>query len=192
MVLELEGVTQHYLSGVKWGLDGAAPWDVITNVEGLMEKPRPPPSSLEPELGKEYLLSVPFCWALGTALSANLMGYVGLGRQVNLGESLMYRMAVSTVGQMRDSSLKQLRVPPIGSTGDPLSRWTVCVQGTWYHSEHNDIGEARGVVACLHHASRSFSLWNKRILLITDSLVTLGIFCKGRTSSRGLLRQARI
>ena len=65
------------------------------------------------------------------------------------------------------------------------------VAGKWDREEHNNILEARGVVAVLRHLSRSSPAWHKRVLIFTDSLVTLGCLGKGRSSARGLLRVCR-
>lgn len=90
------------------------------------------------------------------------------------------------------------RAPPVGTSWDSLTRWKVVVKGLWksLHEgktiEHNNLSEARGILGCLRHAGRSRDSRGKRMLVMTDSLVCLGLFAKGRTSSRGLLRLARI
>ena len=63
--------------------------------------------------------------------------------------------------------------------------------GTWSREEHNNVLEARGVVNVLRHLSRASTVWNKRVLIFTDSLVTLGALSKGRSSARQLLRVCR-
>ena len=74
---------------------------------------------------------------------------------------------------------------------DDLERWKETFRVRWRTSEHNNIGELRTVILALRHASRSSRAWDSRILMITDSLVSLGVLAKGRTSSWPLLRLAR-
>ena len=64
--------------------------------------------------------------------------------------------------------------------------------GTWLREGHNNLGKLRTVISCLKHAVRSHENWNRRILLITDTFVALGVLTKERSSSRGLLRLSRI
>ena len=73
-----------------------------------------------------------------------------------------------------------------------LSRFQLCVTGRWKGEVHNSIGECRGVVACLRHAARTSACGDCRILCITESLATPGVLSKGRSSSRGVLRQSRV
>ena len=61
----------------------------------------------------------------------------------------------------------------------------------WKRDEHNNIGELRTIILGLRHCSRSSRSWDSRLLMITDSLVSLGVLAKGRTSSWPLLRLAR-
>ena len=57
--------------------------------------------------------------------------------------------------------------------------------------EHNNILEARAALAAARHLARSSKNWAKRHLLFTDSMVVLGAFGKGRSSSPALLRLCR-
>ena len=58
-------------------------------------------------------------------------------------------------------------------------------------TEHNNLLEGRAALAALRHLARSSKNWSKRHLLFTDSLVVLGAFGKGRSSSPSLLRLCR-
>ena len=98
--------------------------------------------------------------------------------------------AINQEDESRVRSMKE-RAPPIGSNCDRKDRWNIVIKGLWQFSEHNNLGEARGILGCLRHAARDQQVVGKRLLCITDSLVCLGLFAKGRTSSRGLLRLAR-
>ena len=90
-----------------------------------------------------------------------------------------------------DEQWRMKRVPSIGTCWDPLERWKETFRVRWRTSEHNNIGELRTVILALRHVNRSNRAWDSRILMITDSLVSLGVLAKGRTSSWPLLRLAR-
>ena len=85
-----------------------------------------------------------------------------------------------------------MRVPPVGACWDDLKRWRLALKGEWIYSEHNNIQEARTIVLSLKHVCRSQESWDRRLLVISDSLVAIGVLSKGRSSRRALLRQARI
>ena len=55
-----------------------------------------------------------------------------------------------------------------------------------------NILEARTLVFAVKHACRALSNWDHRLLVVSDSLVRVGLFSKGRSSKRGLLRQSRV
>ena len=130
--------------------------------------------------------------ALGLALGKTLAESVVYGEVMELGPELEYRMALSTLSEMRETSIRKCRAPPVGVSWDRLDRWQLCLAGKWHQEEHNNIGECRSVNACLRHAARSRENWNRRLLCISDSLVAIGVLAKGRSSTRGLLRQARV
>ena len=71
-------------------------------------------------------------------------------------------------------------------------KWHVLFQGKWNTLEHNNVLELRTVVAVLRHLSRTSQAWGYRVLFFTDSLVSLGVLRKGRSSARVLLQQARV
>lgn len=57
--------------------------------------------------------------------------------------------------------------------------------------EHNHIGELSTLFLALRHLACNSRAWDKRFLLITDSLVSLGVLAKGRSALWPLLRLAR-
>jgi len=61
----------------------------------------------------------------------------------------------------------------------------------WSHEEHNNVLEARAALMVLRHVARRPSGYKKRVLVFTDSLVTLGIFEKGRSSAPVFLHLCR-
>ena len=70
-------------------------------------------------------------------------------------------------------------------------RWRLLFRGKWQVQEHNNILEARGILAMLRHLSRNRGAWHTRVLILTDSMVSLGSLGKGRSSAEGLLRVCR-
>jgi len=65
------------------------------------------------------------------------------------------------------------------------------VQGVWSGDHEQNTRECITAVLVLKRLARNRQAWGKRVLLITDSLVTLGVLSKGRSSSFPLLRLAR-
>ena len=57
--------------------------------------------------------------------------------------------------------------------------------------EHNNLLEARGILAVLRHLSRTTGAWSRRVLIFTDSMVSLGAFSKGRSSATTRLNICR-
>ena len=73
-----------------------------------------------------------------------------------------------------------------------LARWYLIAKGVWHREEHQNVLECRAVVTVLRRLSRNSAVRNCRVLVITDSLVTIGALAKGRYSSPPLLAQARV
>jgi hypothetical protein len=82
----------------------------------------------------------------------------------------------------------------------PRSAWKMGPCATWTKVEHNNLTEARCNIWALQHAARSEagratrakgSSRPLRVIVYTDSLVALGSFMKGRSSSRALNRYCR-
>ena len=72
-----------------------------------------------------------------------------------------------------------------------VSRWTIAVSGGWDKEEHQNILECRTAVLALRRLARISRAWNRKVLIAVDSLVTLGVLARGRSSSPALLRLAR-
>ena len=79
--------------------------------------------------------------------------------------------------------------PPIEDDVMTAAAWRLAYTQTWRTDEHNNAGELRILVGALRRASRAVS--EKRVLLLTDSLVAMGALLKGRSSNRTLLRLCR-
>ena len=56
--------------------------------------------------------------------------------------------------------------------------------GRWQENEHNNVLELRVAILLLRHLARSSQNWNTKTLIFIDSLVVLGILCKGRSPLR--------
>ena len=73
-------------------------------------------------------------------------------------------------------------VPEVSGVWDPLSRWTESSRWRWREEEHNNILEARAGLSSAALVVQQPSAWGSRVLLISDSQVTIGAFAKGRSS----------
>ena len=87
---------------------------------------------------------------------------------------------MSQVEQQPDLGTR-VPVPEVGTNWDPISRWKLLVAWKWRQSEHNNVLEMRAAVAAFDRATRSAAFWEKRILVISDSQVTIGALGKGRS-----------
>ena len=85
--------------------------------------------------------------------------------------------------------MRKERVPGVTECSDDVDRWAICYKKTWDRSEHNNVSELRTIVAAVRHAGRSRPNWGKMILVITDSLVSLGATAQGWSSSCPLYRR---
>jgi len=86
---------------------------------------------------------------------------------------------------------QKVPVPEVGPSWDALDRWHLDVAWKWKTPEHNNVLEARAAVAAFQRATKSSHSWGKRILLISDSQVTIGALSKGRSSVMILNRLCR-
>ena len=85
----------------------------------------------------------------------------------------------------------RIRVPAVSGVWDPLDRWKETFRWKWEIQEHINLCELRTALAAVRHLVRSRFSHGKRTLLIGDSLVTIGAYSKGRSSSyllNGVLR----
>ncbi|CAK0805124.1 unnamed protein product [Prorocentrum cordatum] len=81
----------------------------------------------------------------------------------------------------------RIRVPPVHECWDDIARWKEVVRWRWEEKEHINLLEMRTGVAAARHSARTRASWGKRHLRITDSMVCLGGFSKGRSASRPIL-----
>ena len=91
--------------------------------------------------------------------------------------------------EVATKSLK--KVPPIAAGWSPIERWTEVFRCKWKQEDHNNLGELRGCILALRALARSQQGWGKRVLIATDSLVSLGALAKGRSRSWPILRLLR-
>lgn len=97
--------------------------------------------------------------------------------------------APPTLAMMEE--LKKERVPEVGVSWDDPSRYQLCFAIVWKHNGHNNIGEMRMVVSAVRHACRDKNNAGRRVMVVTDSLVSLGGVARGRSSSVPLCRLLR-
>jgi len=72
----------------------------------------------------------------------------------------------------------------------PRRKWALALQRRWGRQEHNTLTEGRTVLWAVRRCARA-GVREKRCVIYTDSLVVLGAFTKGRSSSRALNRLCR-
>ena len=81
--------------------------------------------------------------------------------------------------------------PAVEVEWGPRRAWRLGPVMTWRESEHNNVGEMRIAVCAIERAARSPACRGCRILLLSDSMVSIGALAKGRSSSRPILRLCR-
>ncbi|CAK0850701.1 unnamed protein product [Prorocentrum cordatum] len=81
----------------------------------------------------------------------------------------------------------RVRVPPVHACWDDITGWKEVVRWRWEEKEHTNLLEMRTGVAAARHSARSRASWGRKHLRITDSMVCLGGFRKGRSASRPIL-----
>lgn len=86
---------------------------------------------------------------------------------------------------------RKLRVPPVDAEFMDARAWSLVFKGRWRLRGHINVLEARTAVLLLRHLARSRGSWNRRVLILLDSLVAIGMPAKGRSPVYPLLRLAR-
>ena len=82
-------------------------------------------------------------------------------------------------------------VPPLASVWSSLPRWRLVFKGRWERMEHINVLEFRTMVNVARYLARSATCWDTKYLVLTDSLVALGVLGKGRSSRPSLLALCR-
>ena len=100
--------------------------------------------------------------------------------------------ALSGRSPTRRRAGERIRAPALATTWATVARWRLTYKGLWQHREHIGLQEMRTVSGLFRHLARSRSNWNKRILILTDSMATLGAIGKGRSSVPSFLRHTRM
>ena len=118
-----------------------------------------------------------FCEQFAKALAS--MSPAGAGRPGGL------------VGAARPCARLSAPPPELPKRWQTPARWHLVLAARWAKEEHQNVLECRAAVAVLRRLSRSSKAWGRRVLIATDSLVTLGVLVKGRSSSAPLLAVAR-
>ena len=86
---------------------------------------------------------------------------------------------------------ERVAVPEVSQAWDPIERWREVSRWRWREAEHNNILEARAGLASASLVAKQPSSWGRRVLMISDSQVTIGAFSKGRSSVKVLNMLAR-
>ena len=81
----------------------------------------------------------------------------------------------------------RVRVPPVHPDWDDMARWKEAMRWRWSEPEHINMLEMRTGLASVRRSARTKSCWGRRHLRITDSMVCLGGFAKGRSASPPIL-----
>jgi hypothetical protein len=74
---------------------------------------------------------------------------------------------------------------------DQLERWTEGSRWKWKHEEHINLLEAKTVLSQMSHIAGEQDSEGKRIMIFSDSQVSIAALAKGRSSVRELNRVAR-
>ena len=106
-------------------------------------------------------------------------------------ESLRFPPAVPGRARQERRAGTRVPVPPLSGIWLPAKRWSLVYAGKWREQEHITVQEMRTAVGLLRHLARSRQCWNRRVLILMDSMAALGVISKGRSSSPPLLRLAR-
>ncbi|CAK0897173.1 unnamed protein product [Prorocentrum cordatum] len=72
-----------------------------------------------------------------------------------------------------------------------VSRWHLAWKGVWAYHDHINVQEMRTVASVSRHLCRSSKNWFSRVLVLCDSMVTVGAVRKMRSSSRPLMTQLK-
>ena len=87
------------------------------------------------------------------------------------------------------SSARPRWCPPVDQAWAEPGRWQLEWKGLWKYREHINVQEARTVMLLAKPLSRSTQVWDHKVLVMVDSLVTLGAVRKMRSRAGPLQRQ---
>ena len=129
------------------------------------------------------------CEAFGRALSAAFHnGVIEIG---TYDIELVAEIFAGTSKQKKRKCKKNPHVKPVSDCWADPSRWSLAWKGLWGYEEHINVQELRTVSLLSKHLGRASTNWDKKHLLMLDSLVSLGAIRKMRSGSAPLLRQLR-
>lgn len=135
-------------------------------------------SSLEAVVGNKQLGHVEFMSAVLHALAQTLPAL--LLEDLRLGPRFD---APSHGAGARPKELVSKPIPEVCEEWTKPAGWVECFRTRWRVREHNNIGELRMVVSAVRHFARRSEGNSARVMVVTDSLVSLGCVAKGRSSS---------
>jgi hypothetical protein len=152
---------------------------------------RNPDGSFKTQAGQEYPARL--CTEIAKALLAEAVGRrqaEGGLRCIKVSPEAEVR-ARALEWEEREKDWESRQCAPLGDEWAPPHLWRLAMTAEWGFYEHNNVTEARTAVWAVRRAARSMRNWGRRLLVMSDSAVTIGAFTKGRSSSPGLLRQCR-
>ena len=91
----------------------------------------------------------------------------------------------------KEDLARKVRAPAIADHWDQFSRWKETLRIRWRYEEHQNVFELHAVLLSLKHALLNGEYWGCRIMIFTDSMVSVCAGMKGRSSSTPLLRLLR-
>ena len=130
----------------------------------------------------------PLCEKIAELYVRNWKENSGIGQWINVED---FEEGVEEQDDTEYDLGERVPSPEVGNHWDPLARWQEEARWAWKLEEHNNVLEARAGLVSAKLATMSQQHWGKRHLLISDSQVTIGVFGKGRSSSRQLNLLAR-
>ena len=89
------------------------------------------------------------------------------------------------------SSMSKLDDEVRATTVQQVDKWSTIVSSRWSHVEHINVLEVRSVHTAIRWVMSHHQSINRRVLLFSDSQVTVASIRKGRSSSHTLLRRLR-
>eukprot|EP00438_Fugacium_kawagutii_P016242 Skav225368 [mRNA] locus=scaffold476:95907:101244:- [translate_table: standard] len=88
--------------------------------------------------------------------------------------------------------IEVFNIPPISDCWSDSTRWDLICSKSWDHTdEHINVKEGRVVLMAIRRLCRTSSNLGTRCLILSDSMVSILAFSKGRSSSNGINKLCR-
>ena len=207
LVKELEGLGEMWrcnFDQCRFGLSYKKGTCILTNVKPLAERlsncrcthrdGHPPLQGVGPDGRFRSSLAQEYPAELNEALARGYLEVFRLvktdhTKDISLEDEAKLRSEIFAT--RKEEMARKVPVPAVDVCWDPIDRWKETLRVKWSRDEHQNVLELRTVVLALRRAISDTSSWERRHLVITDSLVSIGSASKGRSSSPSLLRILR-